>query len=345
MAAYPQESPSPKPSFKQAISMHSLIRGLIALTSIITPTLALPTAVSSVSTIFQFEQNGTWLENLAVRPNGNILATRLDAPELWQINPTKPKSNSGSLLYTFPNATGLLGITPIAQDIFAVIAGNVSLQTVTGIPDSYAVWRLDLSTPQPTANILARIPEAVFPNGIVHFTKDIVLITDSAKGLIWRLRLSTGEFTPALSDPTMVPAPGQPTIIGVNGIDVRGKYVYFTSTTQMLLARVPVDKQARATGPVEVVASGFTPDDLMVTGNGTAYVSTNPQNGVLRIDPHGRVRLVAGNEFRVDVAGATAVAGNQDASVLYVTTGGGQFRPVLGRTVEPAKVVAVRLGV
>ncbi|GIC93483.1 uncharacterized protein Aud_009971 [Aspergillus udagawae] len=329
---------------------HPNILWLYALiTTLISPTLALPTLPttnpSSTSTVFQFTRNGTWLENLAVRPNGSLLATRLDVPELWLIDPANTNTaEAGSLFYTFPNATSLLGITEIDRDVYAVVVGNFSISTVTSTPGSYAIWRLDASgSAAPSASILARIPEAEFPNGIARFGQNLLLITDSAKGVIWRLDMTSGVYSQALSDASMLPAAGQPYAVGVNGIDVRGKYVYYTSTTQMLFCRVPVNSGASATGPVEVLTSGITPDDFMLGSNGTAYISTNPDNGLVRVDPKGRVKLVAGNQFTIAVGGSTAVAGNKDGSVLYVTTSGGQFSPILGKLIEPAKVVAIHL--
>ncbi|KAF7133826.1 hypothetical protein CNMCM5793_005238 [Aspergillus hiratsukae] len=321
----------------------------VLITTLISPTLAFPavpitTNASSISTVFQFTRNETWLENLAVRPNGKLLATRLDAPELWLIDPANTNTTeAGSLFHTFPNATSLLGITEINTDVYAVVAGNFSIPTVTSTHGSYVIWRLDASSTPPSASILARIPDAEFLNGIARFGENMLLITDSAKGVIWLLDMSTGVYSQALSHPSMLPAAGQPYAVGVNGIDVRGKYVYYTSTTQMLFCRVPVDSTASATGPVEVIASGITPDDFIVSGDGTAFITTNPDNGLVRVDPKGRVRLVAGNQFTIAVGGSTAVAGSEDGSVLYVTTSGGQFSPILGKLIEPAKVVAIHL--
>ncbi|GIJ91412.1 hypothetical protein Asppvi_010377 [Aspergillus pseudoviridinutans] len=328
---------------------HPNILWLYALiTTLISPALALPTLpttnTSSTSTVFQFTRNGTWLENLAVRPNGNILATRLDVPELWLINPSNTNTaEAGSLFYTFPNATSLLGITEIDRDVYAVVAGNFSISTVTSTPGSFVIWRIDASGTAPSASILARIPDAETLNGITRFGQNLLLITDSGKGVIWRLDMSTGLYSQALSDPTMLPAAGQPYAVGVNGVAVRGKYVYYTSTTQMLFCRVPVDSVAAATGPVEIVTSGITPDDFTLERDGTAYITTNPDNGLVKVDPKGRVRLVAGNQFTIAVGGSTAVAGSKDGSVLYVSTSGGQFSPILGKLIEPAKVVAVHL--
>lgn len=157
------------PSRQKIIWLHVLI------TTSITPTLALPTVPvttnpSSISTIFQFNRNGTWLENLAVSPNGKLLATRLDGPELWLIDPANTNTaKAGSSFYTFPNATSLLAINEVDRDVYAVVAGNFSIPTVTSTPGSYVIWRLDASSTPPSASILARIPKAGFLNGIVRF--------------------------------------------------------------------------------------------------------------------------------------------------------------------------------
>jgi len=50
----------------------------------------------------------------------------LTQPELHSIYPLDP-SPKPSLVYRFPNSTGLFGITEIEPDIFAVVAGNLSL--------------------------------------------------------------------------------------------------------------------------------------------------------------------------------------------------------------------------
>jgi hypothetical protein len=261
------------------------------------------------------------------------------------INPANNNAKeAGTQLYSFPRATGLLGITPIDKDVYAVVTGNFSVPTTTTTPGSYVIWSLDLSGKgQPVAKVLSQLPDAEFLNGIVPFGKNLLLVTDSAKGVIWRVDRTTGEYSQALTDPTMLPASGQPTAVGVNGINVLGNYVYYTSTTQMLFARIPVDNKASATGPAEIIASGFTPDDFMLTRDGTAYITTNPQNGLLKVDRHGRVQLVAGNEFKITVGGSTGVASSKNGSVLYVTTSGGQVSPILCKTIEPAKVVAIHV--
>ncbi|KAJ5616807.1 hypothetical protein N7537_001921 [Penicillium hordei] len=296
------------------------------------------------STVFQLERNGSWFENLAVQSNGNLLATRIDAPELWSIVPSSNSSHlgQGSLLLRFPNAMSTLGITEIDRDVFAVVAGNLSLPSITPTPGSFVIWTVNLTGARPEAKVLAPLPEGQFLDGITKFSDDLLLVSDAAKGTIWRLNITTGESSVALSHASMLPAAGQAVKVGVNGLKVLNNFVYYTSTSQEVYARIPVDGNATAVGPVEIITSGFTFDEFILTADGTAYLSTNPQNELIKVLPSGRVHLFAGNQFMLTVGGSTAVAINREHSILYVATSGAQFAPVLGR-MEPAKIVAIRL--
>ena len=300
---------------------------------------------NSVKTVFQLTQNETWFENLVVRPNGKILATRIDVPELWSIDQSDNTKNAGSLLYTFPNATSLLGITEIAHDNYAIVAGNFSLSTIKSTPGSYAVWTIDVSNKdkEPKAELLAPIPGGEFLDGMVPFGKDLLLIADAAKGVIWRLNRRTGESSEALSHSLMLPADGQPIPVGVNGLKIRENYIYFTSTTQEIFGRIPIDENASATGDLEIITSGFVVDDFLLLEDGTAYLTTNTMNSILKVSPQGSVQLLAGNAFKMTVAGSTAAVMSHDQSTLYVTTSGALIAPVMCEKTEPGKIVAVSL--
>ncbi|KAJ5208761.1 hypothetical protein N7449_003140 [Penicillium cf. viridicatum] len=301
--------------------------------------------LSSTSVIFQLDKNNTWFENIVVQPNGNLLATRLDVPELWSIAPSHNNTGgSGSLLYTFPNATSLLGIASINHNTYVVVAGNVSMSTFTATPASFAIWTIDVTNPDhPNARLLVRMPEAIFLDGIARFNKDIYLITDAVRGQIWNLNITSGQYSSGLSRSVMVPASSSSTRIGVNGVKVQDGYVYFTSTTKAIFGRIPVNSEAVQTGRTEVITSGLTLDDFYLAQDGRAYLSTNTENRLFEVLPEGNVRLVAGGLNELTVAGLTAVTASQDGRTLYVTTNGGMSSPISCKTIEPGKIVAVRL--
>lgn len=74
-----------------------------------TPSLARPLRVDQVRTVFEFPK-GTYVENLAVRANGQVLVTPLTEPNLLLIDPQR-RGTLPTLVYTFPEALGLAGIT------------------------------------------------------------------------------------------------------------------------------------------------------------------------------------------------------------------------------------------
>ncbi|KAF2667315.1 hypothetical protein BT63DRAFT_426208 [Microthyrium microscopicum] len=312
--------------------------------------IALPVTASPTSpyrqaasrTIFQLSQNGTWFENLAIQQNGLILATRADAGELWRIN---PKEGTGQNIFNFTGTDSSLGITEISQDIFAVISGNVDLSAGSVTPGSFLIWKVDTSKGgPPTISTLAKISDAVFPNGATTFDDDTLLFVDTIKGVIWKVDISTGEYSIALSDATMLPNGKTPP--GINGVKVWKNYVYYTSSTQQLFCRIPVDKNVSATGPVEILAKGFFQDDFILTPWGQPYIATNVNNTIVTVNENGEVKVVAGSNSSLALAGSTAIQfdpSDRSYKTLYVTTTGGLKAPVNGTIVEPAKIVEVTL--
>jgi hypothetical protein len=305
-----------------------------------------------VETLFQFPENGSWIHNLVVRLDGNLLFTRLDAPDVWFLNTT---SGNATLAHSFPNVTSCFGISEIHDNVFAVVVGNFSTKTYKPDAGSFSVHKLDFRNKTnttennrmldtPSASEIITLQEGLAPNGMATFSREsnLVLIADSAKGAVWRVNTETGEHAVALNHTTMQPAKG-PLPLGINSLTVVGDYVYYTSTTRMEYCRVKVDKEANPVGDFEVIASGFLPDNLEVTEDGSAYIPTDPQNSVVRISPFGQISLVHGGQVSTELPGPTSVRLSKDRQTLYVGTSGGQIAPVLGTFIEPAKIVKITL--
>ncbi|KAK4937025.1 hypothetical protein LTR66_015259, partial [Elasticomyces elasticus] len=164
-----------------------------------------------VETLFQFPNNGSWVDNLVVRSDGNLLLTRLDTPEVWHVNTT---SGNATLAYSFPNVTSCFGISEIADDVFAVVIGNFSAKTYEPTSDERALQ-------EPTASEIAAVPEADALNGMATFSREpgLVLVADSIKGVVWKVNTETGDYAVALNDTTMLPAKG-PLPLGINSVTV-----------------------------------------------------------------------------------------------------------------------------
>ncbi|CAM6097038.1 unnamed protein product [Calypogeia fissa] len=123
----------------------------------------LPPLPLPLELVYEFP-NITWVENLAIRSNGEILIT-LAEPNLYLVNTT---AKSATLVYTFPDVLGLGGITEVDHDIFYLAAGNVS--NITTRPRSFSVWEVDMRSWSLSSGAVVRkvtdTPDAVAPNGL-----------------------------------------------------------------------------------------------------------------------------------------------------------------------------------
>ncbi|KAL8791817.1 MAG: hypothetical protein Q9195_005553 [Heterodermia aff. obscurata] len=305
-------------------------------------------ALYPTNQIYQFP-NGTFVENLAIRPDGSILLSFITAPELYLLQPSSTKPNP-RLLHRFDNATSTLGITEISHDTF-IIAVTTIVGAAQGVPGSSSLWRISFPTPKspPRITLAARIPNVVTPNGLVTLNKHKILLADSAKGLVFAVDVDTGISNVAITDPLFANN-GRP--ISVNGLKIRGHTLYFTNTAQNLLGRVDIDLETGAAlGPASTVVDALPPGkgygDLALSGGGIAYVTNAAGNFVERVDVRSRRQvIIAGQINSTEIAEPTAAAlgrrGEED--VLFVTTGGGLLIPVNGDEIVGGQVVAIRLG-
>jgi predicted secreted protein len=293
-------------------------------------------------TIYQFP-NGTQLENVAVRHNGHILVTPLSSADLYEVDPF---AGSAKLVHTFSKANGLLGITEIEKDVFAVISGVLDRATNVQVNGSFIVWRVDLTRESAIVSQIVQVAESQVLNGITPLNgkEKTVLISDSTAGVVWRLNTETGSHAIVLDDALLKPNPAFPPV-GVNGVKVRDGYLYFTNSFQEIFCRVKVDLHTgKPLAAIEVVATGVFGDDFALGKGGDAYVAGNPLNVITKVGLDGTAKVIAGGLNDTTVAGATSAAfgrTGRDEDVLYVVTNGAKGLPVNGTFTEGGKVVAV----
>jgi hypothetical protein len=297
-----------------------------------------------VSLVYQFQNLSAWAENLAIRSNGKLLMTRTDVPELWSVNPT---TKSATLVHNFSNVKGLTGITKVGSDSFAIAGSDINLSTTTVTPGSIKIYIVDFQGEHSVVEKAIPVTNARFANGLTTFNQlqNTILLADSFAGAIWKINIKTGEYSIAISDPTMRPNAQVP--IGINGVKVLGNYIYWTNSAQKLLCRVHIDNEVRPLGAVEIVSTpDYFLDDFFLLDDGTAYAATNPANVILEINRKGSFEVVEGSLTSLEVAGATAVqildCGSGE-KILYVTTNGAKVAPVNGTITEPGKVVQIKL--
>ncbi|KAM0187437.1 hypothetical protein ACHAPI_011153, partial [Fusarium lateritium] len=197
--------------------------------------------------LFQLPSKPSWFENISIRPNGTVLATRLDQPELWAVDPIT-SSGSQILRITLPDHVlnqALTGICPLKPNVFAIGAGSYDLLGGTqSKPGSWSMWPADLTEEQPKVTKAADISEIGMINGIATWDENTVLVTDCLYGKLYKLDITTGSYSLALEDKTMTASEDAAFQVGINGIKVHRSseqtYVYYSTTTRYSVYRIPV---------------------------------------------------------------------------------------------------------
>ena len=327
------------------------------------PTLSLAKTFP-VHTLSQLPQ-GSWLENIAVRPNSDLLVTSLE-PDATVYTVKKPAEGRHSLevLAKIPGVQNLLGISQVdtsdGKETYVVVGGN-STQIADFTPGTFGAWKITLS--QGKCDDIVRVthvsnmsPGSLFLNGVTDIpgVKDAVLVADSAAGLVGYLNLKTGVYdTNAFVFHEMVPAPTAAIPIGVNGIRIFKDFLYWTNSFLVSIYRIRINHSGYpAQGAVPELVANLSSkahllDDFTFDQGGNIYAATNFDNSVVYIDTKtGKWETIAGSADQLTIGGSTAVAfgrGKKDQQTLYVSTAGALGSPVNGTKTEGAKVVAIDL--
>lgn len=187
------------------------------------------------------------------------------------------------------------------------------------------------------------IPSAEFLNGMaaVPSAFGILLAADSGAGLVYRIDAPSKTWSVFLDDPTLKPNSTAAIKLGVNGVHVRGGYLYFDNSFQSpLLARVPYHaRNATAAGPVEVVFESATfplnegrgqADDFAFDHAGNVWLSS-ASSSLVKLNLKKKTQtLVAGGPDDPVLVGSTSTTfgrTKRDRDVLYITTNGGIADP------------------
>ncbi|KAH8803531.1 hypothetical protein F5884DRAFT_683030 [Xylogone sp. PMI_703] len=309
----------------------------------------------NIHILYEFP-NGTWVENIAVRSNNQILVTILvPGPQLYSIDPSQP-GTPPELIYEFPNATALFGIAEYEPDVFAVIASTFSLSGFT--PYSGAVWKVDFASAQgstPLISKLSDIGSINLANGMCNLPNDPghLLIADIVAGCVYRFDVNTGDAVIAVPPSNELVADGVPNVFGpagVDGIHVAGDQLYVANAGKSIFGRQQVNFDGTpVAGSTPTIlypaADGASNDDFALASNGNAYVVTSGGNSIVEVFADGSHRLIAGNINSTEIAVPTSAALSRAprSNFLYVTTTGGLGVPVNGYEIIGGQVLAIDL--
>ncbi|MCJ1268685.1 hypothetical protein MMC22_008573 [Lobaria immixta] len=344
----------------------ALLLSVLLFTSLIVPNLSMPTDYAeleyyypglplAVDVVHEFPP-GTWLDSLAVRRNGNILTTALSSPELFEVD------NRGKdpikLVHTFANETGCTGITQMGRETFYVIAGNFSLSNFTGVPGSWSVYKVKLHRHLPRSaqvSLVAKFPDSIVLNGITVLSKskNWLLVSDSAAGVVYRLDVKTGKIVKVLEDPLMKPE--SPSGVGVNGIRLsRDKaYLFFTNSDRNIVASQFIDWDGTLRASAKVIADVDGPDDFTFNDADHVVVVQNRADRMGRVTGRAVVTLAsaASNGTASGLFGPTAVRFGEvkpffrksqaDWMKAYISTNGGTAQYLTGNVTRGGTISVV----
>ncbi|KAI1366847.1 hypothetical protein F5Y08DRAFT_113301 [Xylaria arbuscula] len=207
----------------------------------------------------------SWFEGFVVRPNGKVLATRLDGPELYTFAADDPDAIP-QLLCSLPDCNSLVNLCAIPgrEDEYFVLASTADLEVVSHT--NVWLWRVvvgsDDSVPPQTIQVTS-VPDEGYCLGVKAVSDRVLLLPDGKTGCIWHLDTQTGNKTIFADDESMKRGTGEG-FFGVNRLQIVGNFVYFTNSGAGTLCRIPVefdpshaDVAIRTAGPVQIVS-----DDL-----------------------------------------------------------------------------------
>lgn len=307
-------------------------------------------ALDPTRLVYEFPNN-TWVENLAVRPNGSLLLTIITSPDLYLINPLDldPKPQ---LIHHFSSSTWLTGITETDPNTYYVIGANATFQTLSPTPGSNFVYRVHfpLHFSPPEISVAAAVKNAIFLNGLITLNPTTLLASDSTLGAVWAIDITTGVSRIVIQDPLMAPTPALPQL-GINGIRLFSNHtLYFANSAQTLLGTIPINLDGTAAGPAKKIASalkGTFFDDFALNRYGDAFLSTAAGDTIAEVRRDGTIEIIAGVVNTTGIAqpkSAQFGRTKDDRDVLYVTTSGGLALPIDGNVVVGGQVVAVDTG-
>jgi putative intracellular protease/amidase/sugar lactone lactonase YvrE len=281
-----------------------------------------PEKIATAQTIAEFPVN-TFLENIAIDPQGTIFITSYEEGNIYRIIPSEKPSE-------FAHINGTVAGIVIDRDGNLLIAATIEKKTPT-------IMRIE---PTGLVETLVTLPDAIFLNGMTHLKDDRYLVADSYKGAIWEVDAIAKSAQIWLQDNLLNRSDTSNPFPAINGIKIYNNALFASNTQRQLLIHIPLLENGMP-GTPEVFLTSINLDDFAFDTHGNLYGTTHVYNSVIQISPQKQITTIAKAEQ--GVAGSTALAFGRDGR-LYVTTNGGMSFP-LPSGVEPAKVVWLEVGI
>ncbi|WP_203070297.1 SMP-30/gluconolactonase/LRE family protein [Falsiroseomonas ponticola] len=271
--------------------------------------------------------NGTFLENLAIRPDGSVLFTSYFARAVEAWSPAGGATRFATLdVHPVSLAATGDGGHALAVHGTSFLAGPGAMR------GQAAVLLLD------AAGAVTRripLPEAIFPNGGLLLAPGRLLLADSALGRVWEVDLAAGSARAWLDHPLLAPDPALP-YPGVNGIKRQGDTLILSNSATRQLLRLRLAGTAPQGVPETMARMTGGVDDFDIAPDGTIYAATHAE-GLARLPP-GAATPVMFPAPGLDGSTAVLLAPGQPALYVLGTGGlsaGGRGEAALGRVALP----------
>ncbi|KAJ2966457.1 hypothetical protein NUW58_g10658 [Xylaria curta] len=155
-----------------------------------------------------------------------------------------------------------------------------------------------------------------------------IISADGIGGRIVRVDTVGNSVTVAFEHAALGPGDAKDaTARGVEGLKIRGNYLYFTNSAQRTFGRFPIDVNGTNTGDVEILArldgtpeGGVSYGDFSFDKQGNAFVAVHPWS-VHKITPKGVQSAFVGGKDTVFLEPTSVVVSNNGGSI-YVSTAG-----------------------
>lgn len=303
--------------------------------------------------------NGSWVENISVRPNGNLLvSTSTPDGSVWQIKEPWKDKPEVELVYNFDQwVDRLIGIGETTPDKYVVVGSRFySTDPMSSHVDrTFAAMELDFSgsanKDKPAVRLIAWFPDAHLLQGVAALPWDRtkVLISDQyllrpraapqkdwtpARGQVWKLDTVTGAHEVVFANDTALDTTYRHGYdVGINGIKIRRDWLYWVNSDDGNIYRLKIDKTGRPVPPAkpEVVAFQDTIwDDFNFGPEHEDTIWATGFNAIFAASPQGKVVTVngVGTSDNGIMPGPTACAFGRsphDRNILYVTGNMGEI--------------------
>ncbi|KAJ6083970.1 hypothetical protein N7486_010770 [Penicillium sp. IBT 16267x] len=306
-----------------------------------------------VNVLYNFG-SGTWAENLAIRANGQILLSRLDTPEVLQLDPKGIKEAITVASWNSSTYMGCLGISETTPDLFYVVTSGFVDDDFVLTSGVNSIWEIDMSTfsvsehtgkvvSNATVSKLVDVTTSDFLNGLTTLSDDLILVADAYNGWVYRVNTSTGVYSVAVNEESMKfdSIPDPPINIGVNGIKLLDDYLYWSNTAVGTLNRIRITTLGAPIGKAEVITSNVPKaDDFIFKSDGIAFIAQNQMDELSVLYPgQSEAAVIAGSNISTILAGVSAGKFGRSADdehILYLTTSGAEGKPINGTVTVPA---------